>query len=383
MGLRVLGGIREVLSVSQAATIDAQIPLSRFFLDYLGVRFGETALGVSEYLGFRVFDPKVVPRENRRTFASDSLKLQLWEGLNPKDWWVLAGDKLIFHTIMEAAGYPNPKIFAYMDPTGRKAPGIESMDSPQSLAEWLLATNTFPLFLKPAGYMGSHGAMGILGVNAQEKTFELSNGDTIGMAEFLRTVEYFPSYIVQELICSESSLQSITGKGLSTLRLVVLMDDGEPKLFRCRWRIPNRKNMADNFWRDGNIMAEITPATGEVTNILISKNSSFEHLAKDNAICERFVGSTPPLYEAAVKMCLDAAMLYPMMAFQSWDVALTDQGPMLLELNHNGDIEFLQIGTPTGILDDELRQLLKKKGVKLWNPRIRFWRGRAKPRNYV
>jgi hypothetical protein len=57
-----------------------------------------------------------------------------------------------------------------------------------------------------------------------------------------------------------------------------------------------------------------------------------------------------------------------MFSYQAWDIALTDRGPMILELNHNGDIELLQVGARTGILEGAFKDLLREKNVQLQRP---------------
>ena len=50
---------------------------------------------------------------------------------------------------------------------------------------------------------------------------------------------------------------------------------------------------------------------------------------------------------------------------QSWDVALTDKGPVLLEVNFGGDLNLAQLAHGTGVLDDAYANHLRRCGYRL------------------
>ena len=50
-----------------------------------------------------------------------------------------------------------------------------------------------------------------------------------------------------------------------------------------------------------------------------------------------------PFYRESVDLVLKAHKLFPSFQTVGWDVAVTPDGPLLLEGNHNWDMEMLQI----------------------------------------
>lgn len=50
---------------------------------------------------------------------------------------------------------------------------------------------------------------------------------------------------------------------------------------------------------------------------------------------------------------------------QSWDVALSDQGPIFLEVNFGGDLNLVQLAYGEGVLDEDHRAHPCQCGFKL------------------
>ena len=196
----------------------------------------------------------------------------------------------------------------------------------------------------------------------------MSNDSRLPLKDFVATAEQFRNYLFQELLTPYQPLVSVSGCGLSTLRVVLLIRDGEPEVFRALWKIPTSGNMADNFWRDGNLLARLDTATGNVETLLRSRDGSYERLGVSDPAGERFLGKSAPLYTEALQECFKASRYFSMFKYQAWDIALTDEGPVALELNHNGDLGLLQVGASVGMLDEQFTSLLKESGVDLSRP---------------
>ena len=56
-----------------------------------------------------------------------------------------------------------------------------------------------------------------------------------------------------------------------------------------------------------------------------------------------FDGWKIPFYEDAVELIKKAHRLFPLLQTIGWDVAITEDGPVLVEGNHDWDIEMLQV----------------------------------------
>jgi len=75
-------------------------------------------------------------------------------------------------------------------------------------------------------------------------------------------------------------------------------------------------------------------------------------------------GMRVPRWAQAVELCLDAATAFPGIRTQSWDVALTAAGPVLLELNFGGDLNLHQLAHRRGMLRRSFTDHLRRCGYK-------------------
>lgn len=335
----------------------------------LQLRFGETHIGFSEYFGFCLYDKTQVSAENITTFTNGNLAKQIWEGLNPPEYWGLVIDKVYYQILMERMGFRQPKLIALYDNTGMSIPDVNCFDSKKSLADFLRNTDSYPMFGKPSDSYRSAGAMGLQDYQPDFDTVALRNGESISVENLVSTISKWHCYLFQDCLIPVPVLRDLSGKTLSTLRLVVARTSQGPEVFRAVWKIPTGKNMADNFWRAGNSLAHIDTQNRSVYAMIQSVGNGYRSISSDEKLGARFISSTPPQYDEAVKLALEASNVFPMFAYQAWDIALTDEGPVALELNHNGDIDILQMGARIGILDTQFRNLLAERNITLKKPR--------------
>ena len=75
-------------------------------------------------------------------------------------------------------------------------------------------------------------------------------------------------------------------------------------------------------------------------------------------------GTAIPDWEALSTLVELAARLFPGIRTQSWDIALTDKGPIPLEVNFGGDLNLTQLASGKGVLDDTYREHLRSCGYR-------------------
>ena len=57
--------------------------------------------------------------------------------------------------------------------------------------------------------------------------------------------------------------------------------------------------------------------------------------------------------------------------YQSVDVAITPDGPMLIEINTGGAFDLAQLANGRGFLTDEVQEFFRECGVRPWAPKTR------------
>ena len=181
-----------------------------------------------------------------------------------------------------------------------------------------------------------------------------------------------PGYIFQAPIRQHASIDQITGGRVGTLRMIVLNGDEGPRLFRALWRIPVGRNITDNLHTSagGNLVAHVDRETGKVTDVVQVVGSRSPAAGEGRALGwsrtshpdtgEHFSGVTLPHWGVVVASCLNAAAALPGLRYQSWDVAIGPEGPLVLELNYQGGLDIAQIPGTAGFYDAEFREFWKR-----------------------
>ncbi|MEE4109446.1 MAG: sugar-transfer associated ATP-grasp domain-containing protein [Halieaceae bacterium] len=358
--------LRHRIGLAAAETGKSRIQLLR---EAMALRYRWNKLGFSEFFNYGLYDPGRVSPDEATTFINVGFCYQIWEELNPVEYWGIARDKPMFQLLMERMGFDQPDLVAIYDRDGRKVPGTPCFADLSAFGDFLRGYGEYPVFIKPSDGFGGHGSFGLAAYDAHRGTFTQKNGETIPEADLWQAIAQRQCYVVQKDLATNAELADIVGRAISTLRVVITFSrKNGPRIFRVIWRIPSRGNVIDNFWRVGNYVAQLEQPSGEVYSVVESTDDGYVNRTSADPIGARLLGTVPPDFQRAVDLAMEAATVFPMFSYQAWDIALTDRGPMILELNHNGDIELLQVGARRGILDGAFKELLEERGVSLQRP---------------
>src|SRR3546814_5299793 len=69
-------------------------------------------------------------------------------------------------------------------------------------------------------------------------------------------------YLFQELLRPQEAIRAAISDRLCTLRVMLRVEDGGPRLTLTTWKISAGGNVADNYWREGNLLAKLDQKTG-------------------------------------------------------------------------------------------------------------------------
>jgi Sugar-transfer associated ATP-grasp len=172
-------------------------------------------------------------------------------------------------------------------------------------------------------------------------------------------------YVIQRRLASAPELAALFGPRLWSARLRALVTPAEPLIHRAVAKIATGDNPADNFWRAGNMIGAIDASSGRITRVV--RGTGMDQRANEShpdTGCP-MVGTMIPDWAAVTKSVREAATLFPGIRTQSWDVALSDRGPVLLEVNYGGDLNLAQLAHGKGVLDEVYAEHLRRCGYKL------------------
>lgn len=351
-------------------------PLRTQFREVVALRTGPGRVGATQYYAFGLYDSARYNDEQRAEFVAWD-----WEvvggRLNRSSAAAVCDDKLITDALLRGFGLPVPEVVAIYHPGGRGHGPVPTFRTPEALADFLRREAPYPLFGKPVRDRQGAGASSLDGYDAATDRLLHPYGRSTPVEQYVREVpgnffagsldrdEVDPAgYVFQRRIPPHPDLARITGGRGACLRLLILLWPDGPRLFRAVLKIAVGENIVDHaIVGYGNLVSFVDCATGRVSLTflvrgsegygpsMLSRFGTPAEVHPDTG--ERVLGIRVPLWDEAVALGLRAARMVPQVRFQSWDLLLGPDGPVLLELNRRGGLQ--QLPGSAGFNDAEFR----------------------------
>lgn len=240
----------------------------------------------------------------------------------------LMRDKFLFSQLMGSLGFPVPKTFALLS-----SEGIHWIDSGRrSGFDALLSEDLSEIdaVCKPSdGIMGK----GLFLVRAGRGRLAI-DGHAATPDELQARLSR--PYLLQERVSQDPALAKLHPQSTNTLRLVTYNEAGRISLFSASLRVGTGGRPADN-WSSGGILLAVDPNSGRVRGEGFMKPTFGLRVAchPDSGVV--FDGFVVPRFFEAVDLVKACHSLLPGLHSIGWDVAVTPEGPVLLEGNDDWD----------------------------------------------
>jgi hypothetical protein len=326
----------------------------------LGV--GDGRILPQDYYYYRLYDDSLYTADEKQRFLSEGISHRVLLKCCNIHWWAAADDKFLAAAILKGYGAPIPETQAVFSRTERNFRPAERLSSIEALSGFLSGNARFPLFAKPIGGVGSFGASVLR--HFSDGRIELADGSTLALAAFVRQMGNDESYLFQSVLSTHPALQGISD-GTATVRVIVILDNGRPEILHTIWKIPAAGNVADNFWRSGNLLADVDMESGMVRRVTRGFGLRFEEVTAHPDSGRLLRGLVLPDWRKAIALALDCAAIFSGLGYQSFDIALTPSGPVIVEVNTGSAFNLSQLVTGRGFLTDRFAEFLRRNGYKL------------------
>ncbi len=322
--------------------------------DFVRLSFGPGKVSFTDYNRLKLFDKEYWANEDRRQVVGERRSAAIWSTINfRKDWWGFFDNKLAGCAYLAAFGLPVIRNLAiYCE--NLKIHGAHVASDKGQLRRFLQCHDHYPLFGKPTDGLQSLGSVALRRYWPDRDSVETFDGHVIKLDVFIAEIakHYAAGYLFQKLTLPHAAICVLCGDRLATVRVLTLrVGTQAPQVLRVCWKIPAGKNMADNFWRSGNLLAKLDPGTGEVlravsgTGVDLAQHS---HHPDTNA---PLIGFRVPHWRAVIDTTTEAARLIDQIALIGWDIAVLDDGPVIVEMNERPDFILPQLADGRGILE--------------------------------
>jgi len=307
--------------------------LLRFARLYLRDRYSR-----SEIFAWGLANPRLGAAELAKFISRERLySLQL--RINPPDYNYITEDKSIFYPFCKGAGISIPELYAVFDPAVGWA---SSNGSLQGRAEWCRFFNESApqeFVIKPT--LGVHGrAIGIYKkTNDGFVDFFGHQRSADDLYDSMSSDSLYDRFVIQERLANHSELLRLSGTAaLQTLRMITITESGSsPTLLFAVQKIVGNEGAADNFsyGQKGNMVADVALDRGVLEKVVTGGTEGFDlrEINEHPKTGVTFKGFRLPWWSEACDLVMAAAAKILPIRTVGWDVALTPNGPLIVEGN--------------------------------------------------
>ncbi len=327
--------------------------------DLLHLSMRGNHLRTDEYYEMCLFDDNNLSMDEKRKFVGLGKSRVIWSKLNKFNPWIgMMNNKLVFEIVLRGLGIPATETQA-IAATNHDFSNPTAVDSEKELEEFLIKAK-YPLFGKPLNAAYSLGSAKITGYGKNKQQAELHDGRTIALSDLWHEIsnKFEAGYLFQSCLEQNPELQQLTGSGIATVRVLTLDSGNGPEINKAVIKLTGGGNVADNFWRKGNLLAPVDAKTGVMGSALSGMGIEAEVYKNHPDTGKAIAGTRLPHWEELIEMCLKSATLMTDSLIIGFDIALTDKGPLVIEANHDPHLVMMQIAHKEGMLDARMEKAL-------------------------
>lgn len=253
------------------------------------------------YLDYHVFGFAVNRGRCRRTFMTMNHNLALARALNDSRYTGLFRDKKRF----------NERFNAYL---GRAWMDIRE-GGVSGLARFIEGREA--VFAKRTDLYGGQG-VGRIATRGRDA------------AVLYRQLMESGRYLVEEELVQHPALSRLCPASVNTIRIVTLLSGGEAHFLYAFFRMGNGTSSTDNVSSGG--MYTAVTRDGQLSPLAFSDKTG-RYYSRHPRTGVQFEGCRIPFFHEAVRLCRSTALVEPRVGYVGWDVAVTPEGPVLIEGN--------------------------------------------------
>lgn len=331
------------------------------------------SIGRKSYYQYRLFDPALSWEEKKNYLPSGEGMAELRNLLAPPRYRCLYFNKLLFKQFFSSLGLPLAQFYGLYDPLfGRTADG-RSLKNAADLSDWIQTFGAREFVVKPLE--GERGLMVLVfaGRAPDDPDAVVTLGgekyDAERLAAFVANKAALKAlnpklnagaFLIEERIRQHPDLAALLGETLCCVRVVTIVAlDGVPRIVAAVFKAQPGSIGVDHLlygavgcWVDldsGALGRGRTHGDLAFTSVIPGTDTSF-------------VGFRLPHWAEVKDLALRAAAAFPWARGIGWDVAIAEDGPVLIEGNPAWAPSLVQMPAPHGLMTGELRALYEALG---------------------
>jgi hypothetical protein len=162
--------------------------------------------------------------------------------------------------------------------------------------------------------------------------------------------------LIEEEVIQNKEWNKLNPDSLNTIRVVTKCINGKSDVLYAVARIGSGESIVDNFHKGG-VGVKVNLKKGTLEGNTIDKAGNISDITSKTFI--KVDGFKIPYFKDMIKMVNEAAKVNDKVNIVGWDVALTNEGPVIIEGNRGPGMDIIQVLYNRGIKED-LEQIKKE-----------------------
>lgn len=291
-------------------------------------------ISILEYFIFHFYK---ISEEEKKSFAGTGYIYEYQLKMNPKKSRFVLEDKLQF-------------LKAYAPFIRHKFASLKDLKKNPAIADEMLKNTSGKVVLKNSAGQCGNG-------------IEVHSAESLTSQNLVKALEKTGNDFVEEFVVQHDELMRLSPSGLNTLRIITQLNaNDEVEIFGARLRI-TVNSPVDNL-AAGNLAAPVELQSGKINGAAVYSNITKKEVTKHPVTGEEINGFQIPFWNESLQLAIDAAKSNTSNRSIGWDIAISQQGPELIEGNHDWCKLLWQLPVKKGlksVLDKHLAELETKK----------------------
>lgn len=346
--------------------------LQSFDIVKLGLRYGFSPL---EYYLYGFDRDSITGEEKLSYISNEKINKVLRPKLNSRRWVPILSNKLLFFLFFSKINLPVAKVYGFYYPRKGFFFDGSPLRGKEDFIRWQNKSRIKNMVIKPVGSLAGKGIR-ILDKLISPENIKCNDGTKYSLEDIfsfmdkdikIRQAEEDPysGYIIEEKIEQDAIMNLLGGPSLNTVRISTLKEkSGVISIDFGMLRVGGEESLTDNLHQggyvvnidvvDGSLADRTYGYRGKYGPWIEEKEINIKAHVKDGRV---------PYWKDIVSLASKAASFLHGMGSVGWDIAITEQGPVLMEGNSNWDMIIAQVLSGE-YLTEERREILKEYGLE-------------------
>ncbi len=328
----------------------------RIALEIIRRRLGRQKLHYQDYFLLGLHRPELSD-DDRNAFVSESEASRLNSALAAPErhsYTGIASSKLLTELLLRGAGLPTSTTVAVAR-AGRVALPVKVLVGADEIDAFLRTDATFPLFGKPEDSSFGIGAASL--IKREADAIVLGDGTRTSLRKLAEEIarDYPGGYLFQNLLKPHPEIARLLGPAVGTLRVLTLRLEEGPVPIYAMLKLPGPGAMVDGALSGANGAASVDLTTGAIRRAQLLSDPPGQDMVDGHVTGARLPGAVLPDFKAALELAQSVHRLFLHQGVIGSDVILSDNGPLLNEINFNPLAALVQKAMGHGLFTDAIK----------------------------